>query len=83
MRANIGYSDISTFEYACTCFVIAGVVWIFTLYQPTTYAIEQPINMNCPSLVIRHGVDGKMKTFTRVVDACSEHLLPGAYQNLR
>lgn len=69
-----GYSNMSIFEYACTCLFIAGFLWTFTLYTPTKYDTNTPINMNCPDLVIQHGVDGKMRTFTRVVDACAESL---------
>jgi hypothetical protein len=71
---SAGYSSMSAFEYLCTCTAVAGFLWVFTLYHPTKYDIAQPIIQECPSLVIRHGVDGKMKTFTRVVDECSESL---------
>ena len=74
MKTATGYSNMSVFEYICTCFAVAGLLWVFTTYTPTKYDISQPIIQECPSLVIRHGVDGNMKTFTRVVDACSEHL---------
>ena len=73
-KSDIGYSSMRLIEYFCTCLAIAGTLFIFTVWQPTKVDIAQPIIMECPSLVIRHGVDGKMKTFTKVIDECAESL---------
>lgn len=74
MNNNIGYSNMSSLEYICTCFSIAGLFWLLTCYEPTHYDISQPIIMDCPSLVIRHSVESNLKTSIQAVDSCSEHL---------
>ena len=74
MKPNIGYSNMSVFEYLCTYTALAGLLWISTLYTPTKYDISQPIIQECPSLVIRHGVGSDLKSFVDVRDACSESL---------
>lgn len=67
------YSNMSTLEYFLTCFAIAGVLWIFTCYTPTTYDTI-PVVMNCPSLAIKHGVGSDLKTYVQAVDRCAESL---------
>lgn len=39
------YSNMSTLEYFLTCFAIAGVLWILTMFTPTTQAKVQSITM--------------------------------------
>lgn len=68
---------MKTFEYICTCFALAGIAFILTMWQPTQY---QPLmnaahtQMLCPDLQIRHSVASNLKTGIRVVDACSSNL---------
>lgn len=68
---------MKTFEYICTVFAIAGVFFVFTLWQPTQY---QPLinaahtQMLCPDLQIRHSVASNLKTGISVVDACASNL---------
>ena len=70
----VGYSNMSAFEFFCTCLAIAGTLFIFTAWQPTKVSISQPIITECPSLVIKHGVGSDLKSFVDVRDACSESL---------
>lgn len=74
MKSDIGYSNMSTFECFCTCLAIAGVCFIFTLWTPTKYGVSTPINMDCPDLVIRHGIGSDLKSFVDVRDSCAESL---------
>ena len=74
MKPNIGFSNMSSLEFVCTCFTIAGTLFIFTSWQPTRHIISTPINMNCPDLIIRHSVESNLKTGVKVVDVCAESL---------
>ena len=68
---------MGTIEYISSCVAIAGIAFIFTIWQPTQY---QPLinaahtQMLCPDLQIRHSVASNLKTGIRVVDACASNL---------
>lgn len=68
---------MKTLEYISTCFSIAGIAFIFTLWQPTHYQpyfIGPDTDAVCPDLQIRHGVGSDLRPQVKVVDACSAHL---------
>lgn len=68
---------MKTLEYISTCFVIAGVVFVFTLWTPDQYRplLARPdTQMICPDLVIKHSVKSNLTTGIDVRDACAESL---------
>lgn len=68
---------MKTFEYICTCFALAGIAFIFTMWQPTQYpALLAPAHtqMLCPDIVIKHSVKSNLTTGVEVRDACAESL---------
>lgn len=70
---------MKTFEYICTCFAIAGIVYIFTLWQDVPYPYDPWLapadtQMLCPDLVIKHSVKSNLTTGVEVRDACAESL---------
>lgn len=68
---------MKTFEYICTVFAIAGVFFVFTLWEADRYSplIAYPhTQMLCPDLQIRHSVASNLKTGIKVVDACASNL---------
>jgi hypothetical protein len=69
---------MSSLEFLSTAFTIAGLVWIFLLYQPTAHSpVITPATM-CPDIVIeiRHGVRADLRTFIhkRAIDGCANNL---------
>lgn len=68
---------MKTFEYICTVVAIAGVFFVFTLWQPDQYTplLAQPsTQMVCPDPVIKHSVKSDLTTGIDVRDACAESL---------
>lgn len=68
---------MKTLEYISTCFAIAGVVFVFTLWRPDQYEplLAQPsTQMVCPNLVIKHSVKSDLTTGVDVRDACASSL---------
>jgi hypothetical protein len=64
-------------EYCLTCFSIAGILFVFTMWTPDTYpALLAPAHtdMHCPDLRFMHYVGGNLKTGLDVVDACAANL---------
>lgn len=68
---------MKTLEYIITCFALAGIVYIFTMWQPTQHPalLAAPHEqMLCPDLVIKHSVKSNLTTGVEVRDACAESL---------
>ena len=68
---------MSTLEYISSCIALAGIAFIFTLWQPTQHpALLAPADtqMLCPDIVIKHSVKSNLTTGVEVRDACSESL---------
>lgn len=70
---------MSSLEYICTCFAIAGIVFIFSgMYTPTQHpSMFTAVNeneMNCPDIRVKHFVGSDLRSGTRAVNACSQHL---------
>lgn len=68
---------MKSFEYLCTVFAIAGILFVFTLWTPDQYEplLAQPsTQMVCPDLVIKHSVKSNLTTGIDVRDACAESL---------
>lgn len=68
---------MKTLEYILTCFSIAGILFVFTLWKPDTYEpllAEASTEMHCPDLRFMHYVGGNLKTGLDVVDACAFNL---------
>lgn len=68
---------MKTLEYISTCFALAGILFIFTLWTPDQY--EPPltpahIQMLCPDIVIKHSVKSNLTTGVEVRDACASNL---------
>jgi hypothetical protein len=69
-------------EYIFTCTAIAGVFFVFTLWQPDQYTpllAKHHTQMLCPDLQIRHSVGGNLKTGIKVVDACASYVNVNKY----
>ncbi len=68
---------MSTLEYISSCIALAGIAFIFTMWQPPQH---QPLinvadtQMLCPDLVIKHSVKSNLTTGVEVRDACAESL---------
>lgn len=71
---------MSSLEYICTCFAIAGIVSLFTgvynvnYQQKSMFAVVNENEMNCPDIRVRHFVGSDLRSGTRAVNACSQHL---------
>lgn len=68
---------MKTLEYILTCFSIAGILFVFTLWTPDTYEpllTKASTEMHCPDLRFMHYVGGNLKTGLNVVDACASNL---------
>ena len=68
---------MGTIEYISSCIALAGIAFIFTMWQPTQHPAllaSADTQMLCPDLQIRHSVASNLKTGIRVVDACSSNL---------
>lgn len=68
---------MKSLEYCLTCFSIAGILFVFTLWEVDRYpALLAPAHtqMLCPNLVIKHSVKNDLTTGVEVRDACSESL---------
>lgn len=68
---------MKTLEYISTCFAIAGILFVFTLWTPDQYEplLAQPdTQMICPDIVIKHSVKSNLTTGVDVRDACAESL---------
>ena len=71
---------MSSLEYICTCFAIAGIFSILTgvynvnYQQKSMFAVVNENEMNCPSIRVRHFVNGDLKTGVQRVDTCSRHV---------
>jgi len=68
---------MKTLEYSLTCFAIAGILFVFTLWKPDTYEpllVKASTEMHCPDLRFMHSVKSDLKTGLDVVDACAYNL---------
>ncbi len=68
---------MGTIEYISSCTALAGIVYIFTMWQPTQHpALLAPAHtqMLCPDIVIKHSVKSNLTTGVEVRDACSSTL---------
>ena len=70
---------MSSLEYICTTITIAGLVHIFSgMYTPTQhpsmFAVVNENEMNCPDIRVRHFVGSDLRSGTKAVNACSQHL---------
>ena len=68
---------MKTLEYIITCFALAGIAFIFSMWQPTQHpALLAPADtqMLCPDIVIKHSVKSNLTTGLEVRDACAESL---------
>lgn len=68
---------MKTLEYISTCFAIAGILFVFTLWEADRYGplLAYPdTDAVCPDLQIRHGVGSDLRPGVKVVDACSAHV---------
>ena len=73
---------MKTFEYICTTFAIAGILFVFTLWEADRYGpllAPASTEMHCPDLRFMHYVGGNLKTGLDVVDACASNLNIGKY----
>lgn len=67
-------------EYICSIIAIAGIVSLFTgVYdvthqQKSMFAVVNEDEMNCPDIRVRHFVGSDLRSGTRAVNACSQHL---------
>ncbi len=66
-------------EYICSITAIAGLVFIFSgMYTPTQhpsmFAVVNENEMNCPDIRVRHFVGSDLRSGTKAVNACSQHL---------
>lgn len=64
-------------EYFSTCFALAGIAFILTLWQPTKYPpllVPAHTQMLCPDIVVRHSVKSDLTTGVEVRDACAANL---------
>jgi len=68
---------MSTLEYFSSCIALAGIAFIFTLWQPTQHPalLAAPHEqMLCPDIVIKHSVKSNLTTGVEVRDACASNL---------
>lgn len=68
---------MGTIEYISSCAGLAGIAFIFTMWQPTQYeSLLAPARTDvyCPDLRFMHSVGSDLKTGLDVVDACSSAL---------
>ncbi len=68
---------MGTIEYISSCVALAGVAFIFSMWQPTQHPpLLAPAytKMLCPDLVIKHSVKSNLTTGVEVRDACAESL---------
>lgn len=68
---------MGTVEYISSCVALAGVAFIFTMWQPTQHPAllaSADTQMLCPDLVIKHSVKSNLTTGVEVRDACAESL---------
>ena len=68
---------MSTLEYISNCIALAGIAFIFTLWQPTQYPpllAPADTQMLCPDIVIKHSVKSNLTTGVEVRDACASNL---------
>lgn len=71
---------MESIEYICTCFAIAGVFSILTgvynvnYQQKSMFAVVNENEMNCPDIRVRHFVGSDLRSGTKAVNACSQHL---------
>jgi len=67
-------------EYICTIIAIAGIVSLLTgVYdvthqQKNMFAVVNENEMNCPDIRVRHFVGSDLRSGTKAVNACSQHL---------
>lgn len=68
---------MKTLEYMATCFAIAGILSVFSLWEADRYGplLAYPDSqMICPDIVIKHSVKSNLTTGVDVRDACAESL---------
>ena len=71
---------MSSLEYICTCFALAGLVSLFTgvynvnYQQKSMFAVVNENEMNCPDIRVKHFVGSDLRSGTRAINACSQHL---------
>jgi len=68
---------VKTLEYIITCFALAGIAFIFSMWQPTQHPpllASASTQMLCPDLVIKHSVKSNLTTGVEVRDACASNL---------
>lgn len=71
---------MESIEYICTCFAIAGVFSILTgvynvnYQQKSMFAVVNENEMSCPDIRVRHFVGSDLRSGTKAVNACSQHL---------
>lgn len=72
--------SMGSIEYISTCFAIAGIVSILTgvynvnYQQRSMFAVVNENEMNCPDIRVRHFVGSDLRSGTKAVNACSQHL---------
>ena len=68
---------MKTLEYIITCFALAGIAFIFSMWQPTQHKpllAPADTQMLCPDIVIKHSVKSNLTTGVEVRDACASSL---------
>lgn len=68
---------MSALEYISSCIALAGIAFIFTLWQPTQYPplLAAPYtDMLCPDIAIKHSVGSDLKTDVQMVDRCASYV---------
>jgi len=72
--------SMGSIEFISTCLAIAGIVSLFTgVYdvthqQNSMFAVVNKNEMNCPDIRVRHFVGSDLRSGTKAVNACSQHL---------
>lgn len=68
---------MKSLEYISTCTALAGIAFIFTMWQPAQHPalLAAPHEqMLCPDVAIKHSVGNNLRTGVQMVDKCSAHL---------
>jgi len=72
--------SMGSIEFISTCFAIAGIfsiltgVYDVTHQQKSMFAVVNENEMNCPDIRVRHFVGSDLRSGTRAINACSQHL---------
>jgi len=71
---------MSSLEYICTIISIAGIVSLLagvydvTHQRKSMFAVVNENEMNCPDIRVKHFVGSDLRSGTRAINACSQHL---------